>query len=395
MPNIEISLISTAYDADMVQRVLNEFEQQFHVQTQLQQQSWGNAWSELVKVSLYNHGPDVSEIGSTWVNDLNAMNSLLPFSKQQIDDLGGEEAFLPSSWKSGVLPQTGEVLAVPWLADTRLLFYRRDLLKKANIDEASAFISPSALQETLTRLKESGVAVPLAIPTHKTRMTLQNASSWVWGAGGDFISEDNKQTLLNSPETRLGLRQYFELGSFLPDNAFELDDTQSDALYWQGKAAVTISGPWLLKDRTIQRLVVQNTGITFPPGVPFVGGSHLVMWKHSHFEAEAFQLVRFLTGLRFQTTHLHQLGLLPARAEALAAEENAIDPIYQMLNDGLRIGRSFTMTPLWGLVEDRLSSALLSVWQEISHNRNADLDRLLARALDPLTHQLDNILLNR
>ena len=37
------------------------------------------SWAELMKISLYRHGPIISEVGSTWMSSLAGQNSLRPF----------------------------------------------------------------------------------------------------------------------------------------------------------------------------------------------------------------------------------------------------------------------------------------------------------------------------
>jgi len=62
----EIEFSIQAPDADLIQPLLAEFEAKYHIQVKLRLLTWDAAWSELVKVALYNDGPDISEVGSTW-----------------------------------------------------------------------------------------------------------------------------------------------------------------------------------------------------------------------------------------------------------------------------------------------------------------------------------------
>ncbi len=168
----------------------------------------------MVKTALYGHGPDVSEIGSTWIGNLIAMNALRPFDLPELYKLGGEKVFLPASWQSGQVPDEAIVYAIPWLADTRLIYYHRSALEKAGLDAGTAFDSPAQLSATLQRLQDSGCA-PWVMCTATPRRLLQEAASWVWSAGGDFVSADGKRILFDQPEALAGLKAYFELGRYL------------------------------------------------------------------------------------------------------------------------------------------------------------------------------------
>ena len=67
MTDIELSLMSNVYTADSLDKALQELTSQTGVKYHSQFLTWSNAWTELVRVALYGHGPDVSEIGTTWV----------------------------------------------------------------------------------------------------------------------------------------------------------------------------------------------------------------------------------------------------------------------------------------------------------------------------------------
>ena len=72
MNEIELSLITVPLERDAISIMLREFESQTNIHVKLKEMTWGDAWSELVKVGLYRSGPDVSEIGSTWLSSLRA-----------------------------------------------------------------------------------------------------------------------------------------------------------------------------------------------------------------------------------------------------------------------------------------------------------------------------------
>ena len=186
MKVLEISLLSHGPDTlSKLRPRLDRFGIRNDVRIDARVLEWEDAWPELVKVALYGHGPVVSEMGSTWMGSLVSMNVLKPFSARELDAHGGASAFLPSVWQPGLRAGSGDVWALPWLAYARFIFYRRDLLEKAGIDERAAFRSSQELSRTLERLKECGAAAaPWCVPTRSSRDTLHNIASWVWDAGG-------------------------------------------------------------------------------------------------------------------------------------------------------------------------------------------------------------------
>jgi multiple sugar transport system substrate-binding protein len=376
----------------LLRPLLDTFEKRHQLRVELHILDWNTAWPATLRAALQGEGPDVSEIGTSWLGSLLGMDALRPFRHYETLPLGGPAAFVPSAWQVGspawLLPQSfGETWAIPWWADTRILFYRRDLLARAGIAEEGAFGTHDALVRTLERLAGSGVAIPLTLPTHHSRMTIHLVASWIWGAGGDLISPGGTHTRFAEPAARVGIRDYYSLARFLAPSNHDLGDVESDAVYWRGEAAVTISGPWLLREASPD--VVEHSGVLFPPGVPFVGGSQLVCWGHTRSGAEAVKLIQFLAGQEVQKALGQHAGLLPTRVDTLMQPPFSDMPVYWLVGRGLQRGRSFPCVPLWGLVEDKLTGALSNIWADVINHPGANLDTILTTHLNPLARQLD------
>jgi hypothetical protein len=59
---------------------------------------------------------------------------------------------------------------------------------------------------------------------------------------------------------------------------------------------------------------------------------------------------------------------------------------------GLKSGRTFPVTRSWGLMEDRLTTALSVLWADALAQPNADLEALILKRLEPLAQRLDLVL---
>jgi multiple sugar transport system substrate-binding protein len=391
MDELEFSLISYFGVESQLSALLKEFEAQHRVRVQVRVVNWEAGWAEIMKYALYGHGPAISEIGSTWVASLAAMNVLRPFATNEVAALGGVNAFLPAIWQSGTVPGDPTVWAIPWLAETRVLYYRRDLLRAAGIENATTFTSHEHLTHTLDRLKANVPEAPWTVPTQITLNTFHQVTSWIWGAGGDFLDVRGRQVKFHQPEARAGIRDYYSLHPYLP--AQSLDAGQAEIAFVDGQAAVTMSGPWLWSTISSQLLTkpAVEVGVALPPGVPFVSGSHLVIWRHTPLRQLrlALELVRFLTSRNVQTRCAQDVGLLPVNVEALSAAPFADSARYQVMSQGLKTGRSFPALRLWGLIEDKLSASLGHLWSQVLATPDADLDALIQAELEPLAHRLN------
>jgi len=395
MLDLELSLIGDP--SPTLGRLLDQFQRQNNLKIHLKVMQWDSAWTELLACALYDRGPDVSHIGSTWPGSLIGMNALRPFTEAEIGSLGGQEAFLSQAWKSGgILGQPG-LWSIPWTAYTFVLCYRRDLLAQAGIPESSAFLNAAALSQTLRHLKEAGIEIPWIVPVDPAHVdTLHFIASWVWGAGGDYVSSNGRQILIKQANTQNGLITYFNQLLLLRPSFSIINETMAQEMFTKGKAAVTIAGAdiasgWL-KDGNIAPEVSANLGVTIMPGVPWVGGDNLVVWNRSRVSAEreraAVELVKFLVGKSSQKIMCLAPELqLPTRLDTIQDLPEPESPATRAAVQSLRTGRSYHPIPMWGRIEYQLSVALGQVGQEILAGAEPGL--AISRILGPVTTRLD------
>ncbi|MGD8623254.1 MAG: extracellular solute-binding protein [Anaerolineae bacterium] len=390
MNKIKLSVFDHGPQAiDRLRSLLAQFQDEQSISVHLEVLPWQGGWTKTIRTALYRTGPDISEIGSTWLGDLARMNAFSVFSPGEISDLGGKDQFLPASYQSGLTTFGffSSLGAIPWSADTRVVYYRRDLFAKAGLGEPTSFSGPEEFEQALARLQDSGVEVPLTMATGRSRVGVHLLASWVWGAGGAFISQDGQEILFDRPEARRGMKAYFRLGRYLSEEARELLDDQSDALFLSGRAATVLSGHWLAQERLLPPELRRNVGVALLPGVSFVGGLHLVIWKHSRRKSWALKLIQFLLSDHASGELFPSFGL-PTRIEMLDRPPFSTEPHYQVMGQALKTGRSFPGGQAWGLVESQLTDALPAIWHQVLPTPRPDLDGILTARLEPLAQQL-------
>jgi multiple sugar transport system substrate-binding protein len=362
--------------------------------------SWDSIWNDLVRIALYRDGADVSELGTTWVGSFVGMDALRPFTLPEISKVGGATAFLPSSWQNGSLIGDDTVWAIPWLSDTRVIFYWRDMFEHAGIAEDGAFRSFGQVDETLGRLQAHGIATPWAVTTRRTANTVYGISSWVWGAGGDFISADGKAVLVAEPEARAGLTEYFRLQRYMPQRSEPMDSIAAFELFQNQSVAAVLTGPWFLgwlRRRGVPPYALSRIGVALPPGPSFVGGTELIVWKHVPYDRQqlAIELVRHLVTSPALQDYYYMTGLLPARRALLAEPPFSTDPHYQKIIEALTSGRTHSRITMWGLVEDRLATLFAQIWSEVRADPTQDIAALVERNVVPLAQRLEATMTGR
>ncbi len=375
----------------VLHKMVAQFEKDERIKVNLTLLPWRGGWEKMVNVALYGDGYDVSSIGSTWVGDFVKMDALSLFTSAELRLLGSEKDYLPASWSSGVtrMPDGGSMVwAIPWYADTRSIYYRRDLLKRAGVDETTAFQSLDQFEKTLEKLIKSGVEVPLTLPMDRSRQNVHNLASFVWGAGGEFLTSGGQQIAFDTPEALAGMKKFFDLMHYVVPQVRHFGERDSDDFFSNGHAAVTISGTWL-PQRTPSPTVRNQLGAAVLPGVPWVGGSNLVIWKNCLSKREAVRLIQYLTRGPLSEQIFPEIGFpFPARLSMLEAPRYLSDPLLKVMRQSLLAGRAFPTEQLWGLIETRLTDLLPLIWGKMFAEPETPIETILAQFIPGLARRL-------
>jgi multiple sugar transport system substrate-binding protein len=377
--------------AILMRSMLDAFEHKHNIHVEVETLNWHTGWARLVEMAIYGRGPDLSEVGSTWVVDLVRMNALQRFSPPEMKMIGSENDFIQANWKAGITPSSDDtppvVWGLPWSADVRLVFYRRDYLEQAKIDPAQAFTHIEELGRTVATLKAAGFELPVSLSTLRSHMNIHQMASWIWDCGGNFMSADGKRVAIDDPRALRGMSYYFGMGPYIPASHHKISDDDLDQLFFSGEAALIFGGSWVVGDANLKG-VEANVGVAPMPGGSFVGGSHLVVWKHTHKKEAALLLADFLIKHSAEYKVFPMLGL-PAYLPDWSATPFMKEPYFSAFRDALKGGRSFPTSELWGLVEKRLADITPSIWEKILNSDKPDIDKILAETMIPLAKLLN------
>jgi len=356
---------------------------------------WGNAdaLDELLKIAQNRSGADVSQVGDTWVSGFVGMDALRPFSAREVASLGGREAFLPPFWQMGTRPGAdSSTYSIPSTTGSRYILYRRDLLENAGIDPNEAFLTPAQVEQTVEQLRLAGVKIPLVLET-RGRELLYRSAAWLRSMGGDYYDAGQRRVVFDSPQAVAGLASFFRLIRSMPPEVRDDQDAWRDKWFVRGQAAVTISGFWLydLCQKSLPAKEFSAVQVAPPPGIPFVGGAHFVIWKHTTRETEAFNLVRHLCSREAMMLDFQLSGhtTIPSRMDALNAPPFTTEQAFQAARQTLLQGRGFWAWPLSTLIEKRLVTMLDQLSEEVMNSPHESVEDLVVKNVAPLARTLN------
>jgi multiple sugar transport system substrate-binding protein len=280
----------------------------------------------------------------------------------------------------------------------RVIYYWRDMLDAAGINEKTAFQTFENMEHTLERLQAAGNVVPFAAPgDQRVEVSLYQAATWIWGMGGDFVSADGKHTTFCEPDALEGIAAYFRLLLNTSKISESMEIGEIHDRFASRQLAAIMSGPWFmaaLRQQNAGDEVYTKLGIALPPGPSFVGGSNLVIMRHIVPSAErtAVALVEFLTSPEILHEFSLLAGTLPARLDVLRQPPFSTDPYYQVFAEALRRGRSLPTISLWAMVEENLVSAFGTIWERLQENPKQPVERVILELLEPLAARLNRTL---
>jgi len=224
-------------------------------------------------------------------------------------------------WKTNFIGD--DLYGIPWYVDTRVLFYRADILKKAG------YPSPP---KTWAELYDASKKIKKMYGEKDKYAFFIPTNEWVpyivFGlqAGADLLRQNNSLADFTSPKFE---RSFKYLIKFFKERLAPVDMTEVSNVYQafaSGFFAMYITGPWNVEEFK-KRLPdsLKNSWMTAPlpninqdhyPGLSLAGGSSLSIFKASEHKKEVWKLVEFLSRKNSQVKFYHLSKDLPAVVSA-------------------------------------------------------------------------------
>ena len=338
-------------EAEVLAQLLPEFEREHpDVEVEVQQLAWTAAHEKLLTAVEGDATPDLCQLGNTWIPELAALNALEPLATRvaATTEIVADDYF-PGVWQTNSVDET--LYGIPWYVDTRLLFYRTDLLKAAGFDAPAAtwadWHRQLAAIKRLVGPERYAVLLPLNEFEPLQVLALQQPEPMLRDGGryGNFRSASFRRAL------------GFYRDIFAESLAPTMTNTQISNVWnemGKGFFSFYISGPWNIGEFK-RRLPPgqQGSWMTAPmpgpdgPGVSNAGGASLVIFKRSHHPEAAWALMEFLSRPAVQQRFYELTGDLPPRRSSWDRGQIATDPYTRAFRTQLERLKPFPRVPEW------------------------------------------------
>ncbi len=347
-------------EGEVVQELVRDFEE-LHptIRVEVQQIPWTAAHEKLLTAHVGDSSPDLCQLGNTWIAEFVALHALEPLGdwvdrSTTITPRG----FFPGIWDTNVID--GTPYGVPWYVDTRVLFYRKDVLAQAGYD---------AMPETWAEWRQAMTAVKrlagkdgyaILLPTNEFSQPvifgLQMNSPLV--AENGTVGAFSKKPFRDAFAFYIGL---FEDGLAPPVSNSEVSNLYQE--FARGYFSMYVTGPWNLGEfeRRLPPALADEWATAPLPGpggietgVSLAGGSSIVLFRSSERKEAAWKLIEYLSAPAQQLRFFALTGDLPARTESWQHESIASDPRITAFGEQLKRVVATPKIPEWEQIATRI-----------------------------------------
>jgi multiple sugar transport system substrate-binding protein len=340
-------------EGEIVANMVPEFERlNPGIHIVVQQIPWTAAHEKLLTAHVGDSTPDVAQMGNTWIPEFVAMHALGDLTTFAAHSPAIDQRdYFDGIWATNVVDR--KLYGVPWYVDTRVLFYRSDILASVGFPRGPATWS------------EWSTAMSRIVQQHRSRWAiLLPTNEWEPIV---MLALSDHSTLLNPAGTRGAFRQppfadafSFYVEAFHKGFAPAVSSSQIANLYQQfaqGDFAMYITGPWNVGEFR-RRLPPEMKGkwATAPLpardastkyGISMAGGSSLVIFGASKHQEAARKFIEFLSQPKRQVRFFELTGDLPARRSAWSAPSLAADPHFPAFREQLEHVEPLPKVPEW------------------------------------------------
>ena len=352
----------------------------------LQQLPLTAAHQKLLTAFAGGSTPDISQLGNTWIPELVALHALEPLQQRVSASAEIKPAdYFPAIWSTNVID--GNLYGVPWYVDTRILFYRKDLLHNAGFDTPpTRWADWRRMLATLSQPQRGiyGILLPTNEYEQLMSLALQQPEPLLRDGGryGNFESAGFKQALSFYVDT-------FRLHQAPSITNVEAGNPWSE--FGRGVYAFYLSGPWNIGEfrkrlPAAEQADWDTTPLPGPdgPGASVAGGSSLVIFNNSTHKDVAWKLIEYLSRPAIQQRFYDLLGDMPPRRSSWEGGLLHDDPKARAFREQLERVKPTPPVPEWEQIanEMQLVAAQAIAGQLSIDQAAAEIDRRTDRILE-------------
>lgn len=393
---LTLAVVSGA-EGEALKQAARDYEAQTGTHIEIAQFPYTNLFEkELIDLKSRTGAYDLIMLDDPWfprfANE-NVLTELTPLLQKR-GQSGPDSDFVEASLNVCRHPfQTGALYALPFVGNSQLFFYRKDLFEKYSLKAPATWDDALAAAKTIHEKEtEGGKVYGYVMRAAQGNAAVADFMPIFWAFGGEMFDANGKPTV-NSPEGIAALQFMLELGKYSPPGYASFNADEVGAHLLQGTAAMSINWPvWIsaFSDPSRSKVIGKMEFTTLPgankPGQAEIGNWLIAIPRYSKNAEAAIDFLLWAT-----TPEQMKLSALrgnpPTRRSLFNdAELVAKNPAYPAQLRSLESSRPRPRTPYWNEIENafgiflsKANSGELSP-AEAMNQANAEIEKILQRA---------------
>jgi multiple sugar transport system substrate-binding protein len=347
--------VNSGVEGDALKQAAQDYEAQTGVHIQIAEFPYANLFEkELVDLGAGTGAYDLIMLDDPWFPKFSTqgfLTDLQPLYARRGKG-GPDEDFVPSSIALCRHPySTGALYALPYVGNSQLFFYRKDLFEKHNLKELKTWDDVIAAARTINEREATGAPA-------QGNAAVADFMPIFWAFGAEMFDATGRPTV-NSTEGINALKFMLELGKYSPPGYASFNADEVSAHLLQGTAAMSINWPaWISSfNDAAKSKVIGRMGFTDMPGAKLAGRAEIGNWliaipRDAKNVDAAFDFLLWATSAE-QMKRSALRGNPPTRRSVFTdAELLAKFPAYTVQLRSLENSRPRPRTPLWNEIEN-------------------------------------------
>ena len=392
--------INSGVEGDALKQAAKDYEQQTGIHINIAEFPYANLFEkELIDLNARTGAYDLIMLDDPWFPkfaSLNVLTDLTPLLQKRGKN-GPDDDFVAASIALGREPyQTGALYALPYVGNSQLFFYRKDLFQKHSLKEPATWDDVLNAAKTISEQETSGAPGGGKVYGYVMRAAQGNAAvadfmPIFWAFGGEMF-DANGQPTVNTPEGIAALKFMIELGKYSPPGYASFNADEVGAHLLQGTAAMSINWPaWISsftdasKSKVIGKMEFGQLPAAKNPGRAEIGNWLIAIPRDARNVEAAMDFLLWATA-REQMLLSAQRGNPPTRKSLFTDPALvATFPSYPAQLRSLESSRPRPRTPLWNEIENAFGIYLSKAnggeltAEDAMNQANAEIKRIVER----------------
>jgi multiple sugar transport system substrate-binding protein len=398
-PTKQLTLaVNSGVEGDALKQAALDYEKQTGIHINIAEFPYSNLFEkELIDLNASTGAYDLIMLDDPWFPRFAGKRFLTDLTPllQKRGHSGPDNDFVETSVALCREPyQSGTLYALPYVGNSQLFFYRKDLFEKHSLKEPATWDDVIAAARTIQEKESEGGGKKVygyVMRAAQGNAAVADFMPVFWAFGGEMFDSGGKPNV-NSPEGVAALKFMIELGKYSPPGYVSFNADEVGAHLLQGTAAMSINWPaWIssFNDPNKSTVTGKMMFTTLPsgkkPGQAEIGNWLIAIPRDSKNADAAMDFLLWATSAE-QMKRSAERGNPPTRRSVFTdAALVAKFPSYPAQLRSLETSRPRPRTPQWNEIENafgiflsKANSGELAP-EDAMNQANAEIEKIIQR----------------